>query len=114
MECGQEASGARRPGSFDQRVAELDARLAFGHRNRAILFGQLDRDVAFAIGSFCRDFPIPAGLGEIAVREVSVPYALLMVTVEPIVGEAGGGFVVLANCFGQRRRAFGFGDCGRW
>ena len=63
---------------------------------------------------FAADFPIPAGFGEIAVGEVGVPDALLMVAVEPVVGVAGRRFVVLADGFGECRFAFGVGGGTGW
>ena len=81
---------------FGERSAELDAGLAVGHHDRAVLFGELDGDVAAGRG-LAGDLPIPAGLGEIAVGQVRVPHALLMVAIEPVVGVAGRCFVVLAS-----------------
>ena len=104
MQRGEQAAGARRAGGFGERQAELGARLAVGHHDRAVLFGELDRDVA-AGGSLAGDLPIPAGLGEIAAGQVGVPHALLMVAIEPVVGVAGRrlrstGCTAFGRCFG--------------
>ena len=72
-------------------------------------------------GGLAGDLPIPAGLGEIAVGEIRVPNALLMVAIEPIVGVAGGRFVIpalhhlakvalVSACAAPRRGRPGFGS----
>ena len=58
--------------------------------------------VTSPVGGLAGDLPIPAGLRKIAVREIRVPNALLMITIEPIVGVAGGRFVNLLHIIWQR------------
>ena len=48
MQCGEQAARSRRARGLGQRSAELDARLALGHHDRAVLFGQIDGDIAAA------------------------------------------------------------------